>query len=317
MTTALNEILHAQLAQFRAGVSIGGFGAVAEFQEEAAEITQHADKLIATSSRGSLCIQLNRNETALAYEMPSQQTDCWQYGLALLGDAASSTMSGRTVLTELGEDKRAICARENGAVLFDIGVGLPHVEFCVRTTNAKLLACLRKHVGTSVIDQQHPVIKQLIEVSPHRVMRSRIARIEVYQRIDTHKTPPGPHTHLLPDLLSRRRIHSAVIPIPPTQIPLLTVHPENPLFDALGTRRPFVGEVFNRFEQLLANFGNAEYVEEKRRVRAAIAAEIEPEDYPPAGSRIARLAQRITLRQLCHTESDKRYLQRWQTQFRN
>jgi hypothetical protein len=37
-----------------------------------------------------------------------------------------------------------------------------------------------------------------MQLSPTRVILSKLGRIEIYQPIGKEKTPHGPHTHLLP-----------------------------------------------------------------------------------------------------------------------
>lgn len=313
MTKKLLEVLRSQLSEYHGGFSIGGFGAIAEFQDEDAEILDRPAHLVATSARGAFQVELEGQEVALAYETRGSKADSWQYRLAILAEASSSRMSGRTVLTELGVDKQAVREADRKAVLFDLGAGFPHIDFCVRTDDNEMIDCLRKHVGDQIMHEQHPLLDRIIDASPQRVVLSRVARIEVYQRIDRHQTLAGPHTHLLPKLIKHRRTHSAIIPVPYGWIPMLTVHPENPLFDALGVRRPFVGDVFNRFEQLLADFGDPDYVQEKYRLREAVEAKIEPTDYEPGNSRVARLAQQIALRQLGYTGADRSILDRWAT----
>ncbi len=101
-------------------------------------------------------------------------------------------------------------------------------------------------------------------------------------------------------MLSKRRTHSANIPVPEGTLPLLTVHPDNPLTDAEGQRKPFARRAFDAFENILNAHGVPHYVVEKRRLRAAVAGGLAPGNYRKPGTRLGRLAMRIAMRQLLH-----------------
>ena len=317
MISDLQTLLKTHLDDSNCGFSVGGFGALAEFHDAEAEPEQsNGNQLCRSSPRGALRIELSGRERALAYEVRAEHAERWQCGIGIIGDSAASRMSGRTALTELDVDHNAVRASDRSMRLFDLGAGMPHVDFCVRTDDHTLIETLRRYAGKTVIASGHAALEAIIDSSPHRVVTSRIARIEVYQRIDRHQTPPGPHTHLLPDLLNHRRTHSANVPLPKDTAPLLTLHPENPLVDALGRERDFLSAAFVRFESVLERFGDPAYIAEKRRFRAAIDANQAPEDYVAASSRIGRLAQRIAFRQFMHSGIDNASLERWRTHFR-
>ncbi|MEM7468695.1 MAG: hypothetical protein AAF387_17640 [Pseudomonadota bacterium] len=137
----------------------------------------------------------------------------------------------------------------------------------------------------------------------------------MYQNIERHQTPLGPHTHLLPDLLQKRRTHSANIPLPASNIPLLNLHPDHPLYDQHGRRRPFEAEKLRIFDEWLREYGDKQYWQEKNRVREAIANHTPPSEYVPGETRRARLAKRITLRQIGHDEYTKAQAGLWQRYF--
>ena len=289
---ALLDLIYSQLHDHHAGASIGCLGAIAEFHESAATYTRDLDGLTAVSERGALAVCLQGDELICAYEAPSAHGDAWQYGIALL--APGRRGAARATLTELGADNQAIATDARALPLFDLGLAVPNVDYCVRSADPQVIAALRAHCGSSVVAPGHPLQALLIEASPTRVVMSPLARIEVYQAIARDHTPHGSHTHLLPDLLSRRRSHAANLPLPPRALPLMTLHPENPLFDHQGQRRSFDAEAFQRFEALLAHHGLPDYVRAKRELRAALAtghAQARPR------TRIARAALRATLRQ--------------------
>jgi hypothetical protein len=298
------------------GFSIGGFGALAEFQDDESIVNSSAaGALEVISARGGMRVERPANQqNALAYETRSENPDSWQHGLSLIGSGERAQMSGRSSLTELYADHDALRPQDRHAILFDLGANLPHIDFCIRSEDRGLIAALRHYAGQSIVVDGHPALDAIVDASPQRVAISKVARIEVFQAIDRHQTPTGPHTHLLPDLLKRRRTHSANIPIPAGSSPLLTVHPEHPLYDTHGRRRAFSGHAFERFEELLSCFGERDYVDQKNRLRAAVRAQRAPASYARAGTRSGRLAERIALRQLSHTGLTESVLEPWRAE---
>lgn len=317
MDTDSADLLSTSLGDRRCGFSVGGFGSLAEFQDEELQVLSTSGHLwTAASKHGALQIDPRVPAGTLAYEALAAAPDTWQHGICLWGPVEQYRMNARTVLTELGADTAAVFDADRAQLLFDLGAGLPNVDFCLRTAEPALIALLRRYVGQAVISDGHPVLEAVIDASPQRVAVSRLARIEVFQRIDRHRTPYGPHTHLLPALLSRRRTHSANIPLPSGGVPLLTLHPEHPLHDAEGRRRPFQRAAYERFERVLERFGDRRYTAEKARLRTAIERGDSPQAHAPARTRSGRLAQRVTLRQLPHTVADPSAVLPWQAHFR-
>ena len=302
MDRGLAKLLEDHLTSPGSGFSIGCLGALAEFQDADARVpSNRGNGLIeARSSRGALRIDSTNAVSAVAYETLSAAADAWQCGVVLVANEENTRASERSLLTELGPDVSAMRDEDRKDILFDLGVAMPHIDFCIRTSNPSLIDDLRHHIGTRVIEEGHPVLECIIDSSPHRVVMSALGRIEVYQPIDRHTTPSGPHTHLLPDLLGKRRTHSANIPVPSGNLPVLTLHPENPLRDLEGRRKPFSKHAFEDFESILTAHGMPQYVDEKLRLRRAIAAGVDPVDYRKPASRLGRLAMRIALRQLLH-----------------
>lgn len=297
---ALLDVVEAQLREHRAAASIGCLGALAEFHEpDATHLRPAPQRLVARSARGALAIEFSGDEALCAYEAPSTHGDAWQYGLAVL--APGRRGAARATLTELGPDRDALDEAARDAVLFDLGLGMPNVDYCVRVSDPALLEILREHRGAQVTAPGHVLQAALVAASPTRVALSPVARIEVYQPIARDRTPDGSHTHLLPDLLARRRTHAANLPLPPRALPLLTLHPENPLFDDHGVRRRFDASAFARFERLLAAHGLPDYVAAKAGQRARLAAGGRGA-LPRPATRLARAALRAVLRQAPHLD---------------
>ena len=318
MDPALTKLIEDHITSPTTGFSIGCLGAIAEFQDAEARVPSNSPNgmIEAQSARGGMRIDSTNAVSAVAYETLSAAADAWQCGVVLVADENVIRESGRTVLTELEPDVDAICEDDRNDILFDLGVGMPHLDFCIRTSDSRLINDLRNYAGTCVVDAGHPVIERIIDTSPHRVVASAIGRIEVYQPIDRHKTPTGPHTHLLPELLAKGRTHSANIPVPAGRLPVLTLHPENPLKDVEGQAKAFSKHAFEDFESILAEHGMPQYVDEKLRLRRAIGAGLDPLDYPKPASRLGRLAMRIALRQVQHVPSSDMDVTPWVQTFR-
>jgi hypothetical protein len=196
------QLVHKHLNDIAAGWAIGGNGAVAEFSRDAGEpaelaLSEHGG--VVTTARGAIRIALPPGATARPYETSGEhEVPVKVVGITLTDDDGF----GAGVLTELGPDRDAIRPEDRDAILFDLGVGIPHISFCARTRDATLIAALRAQAGKPV----WPAAGAIIAASPHRISRSGAGRIEVFQPIPTGPdaaTPLGPHTHLLPNLLGK------------------------------------------------------------------------------------------------------------------
>src|SRR5665213_2579039 len=123
-------------------------------------------------------------------------------------------------------------------------------------------------------------------------------RVEVYQPIPPPdgRSPQGPHTHVLPKLLSAGRTHAATEPIPEDLVPCLSIYPAHPAKDALGRTKPFQADRHDAFQVLLRWFGDPAMIRLKTAVAAALAGGEAPRRVEN-GDRFARVWIRIALRQ--------------------
>ncbi|MDB5873587.1 MAG: hypothetical protein JWQ07_3029 [Ramlibacter sp.] len=290
MSAALAEVLAQQLGLPTSSWSMGEFGALAEFHHVG---TSSLRGLALDAAEGSVAID-GIHCTAIAYETISGRPGRWLHGLALCLPVREARMNQRRVITELGPDDGAIRPVERAGLLFDLGLGLTTVDFCVRSGDESLLQALRAAQGTSLLANR-PLFERLQQASPHRVLVSRLARLEVRAAIPRagEHSPPGPHTHLLPHLLNRRLVCSANIPIPPQLLPCIYLYPAHPMEDdAFDTER------HDAFQQLMRGFGAADQLDAKQELQDAILRGDAPRGLRGARSRHGRLAMRATLRQL-------------------
>ena len=91
--------------------------------------------------------------------------------------------------------------------------------------------------------------------------------------------------------------------------------PPHPLQDSLGNTREFDEHDHRAFEELLERWGAGEYRQAKRLVQSSIGRRVEPEEFAVPGTKLARAATRITLRQLAARGASMPLVERWQASF--
>src|SRR5258705_12712733 len=108
-------------------------------------------------------------------------------------------MTGTARVTELGADREALRPEDRDCALFDLGLGLANCKFCVRTANPTVQEALRA-AGDVPLLANAPLFEFLARRSPHRVMLSRLGRVEGFEknRVKSSPPPPRPRPHLLP-----------------------------------------------------------------------------------------------------------------------
>jgi len=300
-TAQITYFLAGQLADTGTSWSVGTFGAIAEFSREAseaAELRQTSEAISVVTDKGGLCIVPHPNLRPIASESPA--TESWSHRIALCLPHSSCVMSGREVFTEIGADGDALRRQDRDGVLFDLGLGILQIDACVRVNDPAVVAALRGCAGKSVFAPGNDAMRVILAANPHRVFVSRVARAEVFQPIPPPdgKSPDGPHTHVLPKLLSHRRTHAATEPLPEGWVPCAHLYPPHPLRDQLGQWRPFRHDCHTAFQALLECYGNPDLVALKRHVIQAVRSGCEPSTLTLPNARFARPTLRVTLRQL-------------------
>ncbi|MGE0627050.1 MAG: hypothetical protein AB7O43_04445 [Hyphomicrobiaceae bacterium] len=303
------EFLAEQVADPDAQWSLGTFGAIAEFSRDPLESMQ-LNRHSAITSRGALALVLPDALRLVAFETVTK--DSWSSRVALCLPRDQSAMSRRSVLTELGPDNAALRPEDRDAILFDVGVSAWQTDVCIRVHDRALVARFREVCGTTTFAPGSAAGRLILETSPDRVLISRVGRIEVYQPIPpAHgKSPEGPHTHVLPDLLRRRRTHAATEPIPADLIPCAHLYPPHPAKDAMGYPRPFDARRQARFDAVLRAFGEPKFTALKEQIRAAVIEGRDPQDVPMNG-RFSRTTIRVALRQMREAKEGWPALSTW------
>jgi hypothetical protein len=315
----VREFVRRELADPSTSWSVGGFGAIGEFHQAAGEARREAtagagagEALERVTPQGGIRIALSAHTVVRAYELPSARKGLWLHGAVLCAPAAEARMGCRATLSELGPDADALCTADRADILFDLGLAIDTIDFCVRTGDPALIAALRGAVGRSILE--HPALfERLKRDSPHRVVRSRLGRVEVYQPIGAEggHSPEGCHTHLLPELLRVNRTHPATLPLPMGYAPCVSLYPMSPVQDEHGLIKPFDRRAYERFQAWLAEFGDAAYVHAKAALVGHVRAGRRPERTPIAPRRIERNAWRIAARQLAQLDGMSEVLAAW------
>jgi hypothetical protein len=310
----ISAFLASQISDAETQWSLGTFGAIAEFTrdpDEPVDLACDDGAISAVTARGGVRIALRPDLRLTAFETTTKES--WNHRIALCLPADRCSMSRREVLTELGPDEAALRATDRRAILFDLGIEALQVDVCVRVSDAKVAAQLRAHCGAPVVAPGSPAMSVILATSPHRVFISRLGRIEVCQPIPPHdgRSPQGPHTHVLPDLLKHRRTHAATEPIPDGFVPCAHVYPPHPAKDVLGEPRAFDPARHDAFQCMLRLFGDPEQIALKQRVIAAVAAGEDPSVVSATRNRFARTNIRVALRQLRAAERTVPALAAW------
>ena len=314
----LQQQLFNHLNQKSTSFSIGCFGAIAEFHrlpDNTPLVQEDSSRLESITAEGAIRIQLTEQLCPIAYEIASKDKQRWRHGVAFCLPEAAALMAQRNKITETGPDQQAILKEHRDQIVFDLGLGVKNIDFCIRTDHAGLIETLRQCTGQSFFALDTQVKDEILRLNPHRLVLSKAGRIEVYQSIGRDKTPAGSHTHLLPKLLATGRTHSANVPIPDSFLPVLQMYPESPLSNDSDGNTVFNSKAFDHFQQLLHQWGEKAYVVEKRRVKEAILSDARAEDYPMPSTRHVRTAIRVTIRQLKYQNPGSDNLKKWEQFF--
>ncbi|MBP1183153.1 hypothetical protein JOE48_005117 [Methylobacterium sp. PvR107] len=266
----MSALLLEQLADPACAWSLGSYGAVATFCRNLGEAVQTlADgRLGLITGRGAVALTASPDLRPFAYE--TGFSDGWSHAVALCLPQNACAMGRRTVLTELGPDRAAARPQDRAAILFDLGLGLEAVDACVRVAEPAAVAGLRARIGRPILAAGNTLGPALAALSPHRVFVARFGRIEVYTPIPPAggTTPPGPHSHVLPQLLRLRRTHAATAPIPLGWVPCGSLHPRHPCRDETGRPVAFDAARHVAFGYLLEAWGDPGLAALRRAVLA-------------------------------------------------
>jgi len=308
--------LQAAINDAATGWSLGTFGALAEFHRDAdedARIETVATGRSVVTERGALRVDKHSGLRLVPYEGLSKNPTAWMQGVMVCLPEADAAIGAADGLTDLGADIDALTDDGRNQRLFDLGLGVPHVQPCLRTDDAALVDVLRAHLNIPFLHLPQVVVAAIKAAQPARVFQSNLGRIEVTASIPARggETPLGPHTHILPELLGRGRNHSANVPVPEGWVPGLAFYPPNAARDARGEITPFDRAVHDRFQALIEAFAPAEIVAAKALLRDSMSAGTAPEDVELPTERATRTALRVALRQWWHLHGESELWHTW------
>jgi len=303
---ALMETL---LDDARHGWSMGTFGAVGEFirdDDEPVIRTGSATDCCLHTARAAIRIKLDIAPHLIAYDTLlgdggclAGDRDSWGHSLAVCLPMPGNAHRG--AIESLGQDAAAVRAEDRDAALFDLGVGIGHVRFCLRTRDPGLIDTLLAMQGQDALGPDGgALMAAVMRAQPHRVMISPVGRIEVFAPIPPMdgESPEGPHTHLMPQLVRLERTHDSNAPIPPGFQPVLMFHPRSPWHDVMGRRIPFDSGLNADFLRLLDLHGLPDEARIRSGVESAIATGVRPDAFAWPDTRRGRAVARLTLRRL-------------------
>ena len=302
--------------------NVATFGALAEFHrdpDEPATVEWGDDSASVRTVRGAISIRRHPDTRIVPFEGISRIPTAWTQGAIACLPRRAAHMAENDAIVPLGLDADSLDPEAEGHFLFDLGLGARNIDACVRTDDTTLIRTLDANAGRSLFDPENPAMRAIKDASPTRVFRSRLGRVEVYQRIGSSAgnvpTPAGPHTHVLPDLLHKKRTHAATVPIPAGWIPSLGFFPANPVRDDMGETRPFDAAAFRRFTDLFERFADPDLRAAKHLARDAVRAGRPVDAGAAVKTRAGRTAMRIALRQLWHTDGPSPTLDLWKKRF--
>jgi len=319
MNTTPLRLLDRHLGDPGTGWSMGSFGAIAEFRHDPDEPAD-SGILYRVTARGGLRLTPPPETRPVACETLSPRAGRWGQALMLCLPAQAAVMARREGLTELGPDEEALREQDRKAILFDMGLDQPQVDFCIRTQDPDLLAILRAQAGRSLMEPGNPAMAAILRAHPHRVALTRLGRVEVFQKIGGPDTggvsPAGPHTHVLPQLLRAGRTHSANQAIPAGWVPCAGMYPASPFTDGEGRERAYDAGAARVWAGLWDRFGPPALVTLKADLAHHLAAGVAPEVLVLPEGRDERRAIRVAIRQAARKRgANAALLARWSAAF--
>ncbi len=207
---------------------LGVHGAVGEFVRDPAEPLERADAdgaAVAETPRAALRLALGAGVCALGVTDEPGGERLVRVVLAL--PKASFALPVAHGFTPLGPDRGAIRHEARDAQLYDVGLGRGAARFCLRTADPALARELERPAGLQLSDYLREVGPAVVEASPTRVVETGLGRVEIDAPIPRPggRSPDGPHTHLLPDLLATGRDAPPDIELPAGYLPGAIFYP--------------------------------------------------------------------------------------------
>ena len=209
---------------------IGCHGGTAEFMaapDEPMSMTAGPEEIVATTEQGGLRFRPRDNFRALQWRDPRMPDQTRAIFIVIPRPRIDASVSGGLKIE--GADNDALQTEHRNDALFDLGLGRDHMRFLVRTDKAELQHALTRAQGLPLDAVLARCGGLLMQESPTRVVDSAFGRIEVYAPIPLPggKSPPGPHTHLLPGHLAMQRATAPSVDLPDAYALCATFYPRS------------------------------------------------------------------------------------------
>jgi hypothetical protein len=200
----------------------GAPGAVAEFpcttgRDISVETTD--ETVVARAPDASFRLRVNDKLRAFAFA---------NNGPIVLGlPKARASVLSHTTVQPLGADADSIDEKHRDELLFDFGIDRKSSRFCIRTDDEALTATMSSQAGKHWSEVMPAISRQILSLSPNRVVESAAARIEVFTPIPMpgSTSPSGAHTHFLPDFLKSGEEIPASFTLPVFAMPVAIFYP--------------------------------------------------------------------------------------------
>jgi len=218
-----------QSLQGRRGTWVGGIvGAVGEFAAapgQGIRVEREGETVIASTPGARLRFRIDDDVRALTFETRETPLDRSRIVLAVQRERGRPAVA--CALTALGPDVDAIVPEDRDAELFDLGLGRKEAHFCVRVGAGDARDALLSATGSVFPANLPRITPALLADSPARVIETALGRIEILTRIPPPggQSPPGPHTHLLPDHIASGRTMPTGMELPRAYLPGAIFYP--------------------------------------------------------------------------------------------
>ena len=213
----------------RRGTWVGGIvGAVGEFAAAPGQgicVEHEGETVIASTPGARLRFHIDDDVRALTFE--TRETPLERSRIVLAVKRERGRPAVVHALTALGADAKAIAPEDRDAALFDLGLGRKEARFCVRVGAGDARDALLSAAGSVFPAKLQRIATALLADSPARVIETALGRIEILTPIPQPggQSPPGPHTHLLPDHIASGRAMPTGMELPRAYLPGAIFYP--------------------------------------------------------------------------------------------
>ncbi|HUI22391.1 MAG TPA: hypothetical protein VLZ74_15275 [Methylocella sp.] len=132
-------------------------------------------------------------------------------------------------MTRVGTDSDAVQSESLCEILYEFGLGSAAASFGIRTADQDLVMSLDHPAGQHYQAFMGEIGGAILRISPTRIVRNPIGRIEVFAPIPPPggRSPLKPHTHFLQEQLKQGGDIAASLHIPDSCLPCFIYYPHN------------------------------------------------------------------------------------------